>query len=126
MWSSRPTPLRRAGVMPARREQALMPLIVTIKSAGVNEAYGWRVALSCRCIDAVRRCCTTDGRRHTARQIILKPIPATRTNPAVGPVKAAARDYRVLWCSYLRSVLGVELTIHNMAAIYYVDRFDLD
>ena len=40
---------------------------------------------------------------------------------------AAARDYRV-WMLFITygACFGVELTIHNLAAIYYVDRFGLE
>ena len=40
---------------------------------------------------------------------------------------AAARDYRV-WMLFITyaACFGVELTIHNLAAVYYVDRFGLD
>jgi NNP family nitrate/nitrite transporter-like MFS transporter len=39
---------------------------------------------------------------------------------------AAARDYRV-WMLFITygACFGVELTIHNLAAVYYVDRFGL-
>jgi NNP family nitrate/nitrite transporter-like MFS transporter len=45
---------------------------------------------------------------------------------ATATFMAAARDYRV-WLLFITygACFGVELTIHNLAAVYYVDRFGL-
>lgn len=52
---------------------------------------------------------------------------ASGKNSALNSFKSAAKDYRV-WALFIvyGACFGVELTINNIAAIYYYDRFDLD
>jgi NNP family nitrate/nitrite transporter-like MFS transporter len=111
--------------------QALMPLIVTVLiSAGVNEAYGWRAALFVpgvlMLVMAVLYYRYADD---TPQGKLTSKTDTSNTNKPSGwtTFKAAASDYRVwmLFVTYA-ACFGVELTIHNLAAIYYVDRFGLD
>jgi NNP family nitrate/nitrite transporter-like MFS transporter len=109
--------------------QALMPLILTaILSFGVEKTLGWRVAMFVPGVLMLvmafvyfRHADDTPEGKITGA--------ASRTNKPSGRASfmAAARDYRVwlLFVTYA-ACFGVELTIHNLAAIYYVDRFGLD
>lgn len=114
--------------------QIVMPLLFAgIVMLGVEETVGWRLAmvvpgvvllaaaaaywfLTTDCpegdYDALRR----DGR-----------LGAAGRSSAVGSFLAAARDPRV-WALFVvyGACFGVELTINNIAAIYYFDRFGLD
>ena len=111
--------------------QAAMPLIVTaIVSLGVEQAMGWRVAMLvpgvAMLIMAVvyyRYADDTPQGKITSRSA----HPNADGKPSgAGVFLAAARDYRVwmLFFTYA-ACFGVELTIHNLAAVYYVDRFGL-
>jgi NNP family nitrate/nitrite transporter-like MFS transporter len=114
--------------------QALMPLILAAAlSFGLEPAMGWRVALLVPGVLMLIMAVvyyryakdTPDGNLNES---------AARLASANSPKKsgmqtfmAAARDYRV-WMLFVTygACFGVELTIHNLAAMYYVDRFDLN
>lgn len=111
--------------------QALMPLIVAaIVSFGVEQAMGWRVAMFVpgvlMLIMAVFyfRCAKDTPRGN------LKDLPHHDDAKGLSGWQSfllAARDYRV-WMLFVTygACFGVELTIHNMASIYFVDQFALD
>ena len=121
--------------------QALMPLILAaVVSLGVEPAFGWRIAMIVPgvlmlvmavlyyryALDTpqgnLRDACARAGRRSAqcGRLAQSARAPARR-------FLAAARDYRV-WMLFITygACFGIELTIHNLAATYYVDQFALD
>jgi MFS transporter, NNP family, nitrate/nitrite transporter len=113
--------------------QVLMPLILSaIVSLGVQQYFGWRLAMvvpgAMMLIVAVlyyRYAKDTPAGN-------LRDLPASGDGAAVRKSASksfllAARDYRV-WMLFITygACFGVELTIHNLAATYYVDRFSLD
>lgn len=114
--------------------QALMPLVLAaIVSLGVEQTLGWRLAM------------LVPGAMMLITAVLYfrfaKDTPRGNLNdPAVrllggdngrkrgwDSFLAAARDYRV-WLLFVTygACFGIELTIHNLAAVYYVDRFSLD
>lgn len=116
--------------------QALMPLLVAaLLMLGVSESLGWRLALLVPGIamvlmagvywrftqdcpagnyDALRR---TDSHGEDGKR---------DKRSGLGSFRAACANYRV-WMLFLTygACFGVEIFIHNIAAIYYVERFGL-
>ncbi len=119
--------------------QAVMPwILAALVSMGLNEALGWRVAmlvpgvlmlivagLYYRFTEDTPEGNLSDLQRSPDFAAPAGAVPARRG--ALQSFFAAARDYRV-WMLFLTygACFGIELTIHNLAAIYYVDRFSLD
>jgi NNP family nitrate/nitrite transporter-like MFS transporter len=114
--------------------QAFMPLLLTaLLSFGLERTIGWRVALlvpgALMLIMAVvyyRYAKDTPLGNLSSPGVRLAAGQAQRKK-GLETLLIAARDYRVwlLFVTYA-ACFGVELTIHNIAAIYYVDRFSLD
>ncbi|MGP9499762.1 MULTISPECIES: MFS transporter [unclassified Halomonas] len=114
--------------------QILMPLIFAgILMLGVNEALGWRLAMV---VPGIVMFITglgywfltqdaPDGNFSDLRARGELPE-ATGENSATQCFLAAAKDIRV-WALFVVYGLcfGVELTINNIAAIYFFDKFDL-
>jgi len=110
--------------------QAIMPLILTaLIGFGVEKALGWRIALfvpgAMMLVMAVlyyRYADDTPFGKITSKSAVDANKPSGWES-----FLAAARDYRVwmLFVTYA-ACFGVELTIHNLAAVYYVDQFGLD
>ena len=106
--------------------QVAMPLILAaIVGFGASEVLGWRlamvfpgVALFLMGIAYYRL--TQDTPDGEAR------LSKTQEGSAKGAFLEAARDHRV-WALFLvyGACFGVELTMHNIAALYYHDRFGL-
>jgi len=111
--------------------QALMPLILgALVSLGIEQRFGWRLAMLVPALlmlamaflyyryakdtprgnigDPAVQMLATDAKRSSGWQSFL----------------VAARDYRVwlLFVTYGAS-FGIELTIHNLAAVHFVDEF---
>jgi NNP family nitrate/nitrite transporter-like MFS transporter len=124
--------------------QALMPLILAaIVSLGVQQHYGWRFAMIVPGLLMVAMAMVYHrfgqdsplGSLQGAQPAVKPPPhhtaqPAMKTPPhytAGQSFMLAARNYRVwmLFVTYGAS-FGIELTIHNLAATYYVDHFSLD
>jgi len=113
--------------------QAIMPLIViALASLGVEQALGWRAALIVpgvlmllMAVIYYRYAKDTPAGNLDRPAVRLAAGLAQRTK-ALESFLAAARDYRV-WMLFITygACFGVELTIHNIAAMYYVDRFGL-
>ena len=108
--------------------QAIMPLLfAALLSFGIERSLGWRLALivpgALMLIMAViyyrYAKDTPSGNRSVSD-------PTAKRTSGWTTFLAAARDYRV-WMLFITygACFGVELTIHNLAAIYYVDRFGL-
>jgi NNP family nitrate/nitrite transporter-like MFS transporter len=115
--------------------QILMPLIFAgVMMLGVNEFLGWRIAMV---IPGVVLFFTgiayhfltqdaPDGNYDELRARGLIP-PARDEHSATGSFLAAAKDPRV-WALFVvyGACFGVELTINNIAALYFFDSFSLD
>lgn len=113
--------------------QMLMPVVLAgVLALGVPETLGWRVAMVVPGVAlliagiAYYRLTqdTPQGNFKDLRAAGLMP-PAGRNKH--GSLRNAARDHRV-WALFLiyGACFGVELTIHNVAALYYFDRFGMD
>jgi len=113
--------------------QALMPLLLTaVVMLGVTESMGWRVALVVpgvlMLIMAVLYWKFTqdcpDGNYSELRAAGVK-IEGGKKG-GWGSFKAAATNYRV-WLLFVTygACFGIEIFIHNVAAVYYVDHFGL-
>jgi NNP family nitrate/nitrite transporter-like MFS transporter len=110
--------------------QALMPLIVTaLVSVGVQQALGWRVAMFVPGVLMLIMAVVYYRYAKDTPQGNLHEIAHSDTPRKSGwqSFVLAARDYRV-WMLFITygACFGVELTIHNMAAVYFVDQFALD
>lgn len=114
--------------------QILMPLIFSgMLMLGVNEAFGWRLAMVVPGIVLfVTGVCyylfTQDAPNGNFEALRARGelTPASGDSGATQTFMAAARDYRV-WALFVvyAACFGVELTINNIAAIYFFDNFDL-
>lgn len=115
--------------------QMVMPLIMAgVMMFGFGASEAWRIAMVVPGVAllltglAYLRFTTDapDGNFTDLREA-GKLEPASGSNSALSTFKTAARDYRV-WALFIvyGACFGVELTINNIAAIYYYDRFDLD
>jgi NNP family nitrate/nitrite transporter-like MFS transporter len=106
--------------------QALMPLIVAgIATLGIEQSMGWRIAMfvpglmmlimSVVYFKFAKDTPSLDGAGYIS------------TTKGMESFKLAARNYRVwmLFVTYA-ACFGVELTIHNMASVYFVDHFSVD
>lgn len=114
--------------------QAVMPLILAALAAlGIGRALGWRLAMIVPgTLMLVMAVLYRRYARDTPQGNLRDPAPqrdgAPRArNSAAESFVAAARDYRV-WMLFITygACFGIELTIHNLAATYYVDEFSLD
>jgi len=114
--------------------QILMPLIFAgLMMLGVNEAFGWRLAMVVPGVvlffTGIAYYCFTqdapDGNFAELRARGELP-PASGESGAGQTLLAAAKDIRV-WALFVvyAACFGVELTINNIAAIYFFDHFDL-
>ena len=109
--------------------QMVMPLVLTVIVAlGVGEALGWRVAMIVPGIALfvtgiayyrVTRDAPDGDFRELRARGLLPP-----SDEARGSFWSAARDHRV-WALFLiyGACFGMELTINNVAALYFHDRF---
>jgi MFS transporter, NNP family, nitrate/nitrite transporter len=113
--------------------QALMPLLLTaVVMLGVTESMGWRVALVVpgvlMLIMAVLYWKFTqdcpDGNYSELRAAGVKVEGGKKGG--WGSFKAAASNHRV-WLLFVTygACFGIEIFIHNIAAVYYVDHFGL-
>ncbi len=115
--------------------QMVMPLVfAAVMMFGVSEAAGWRIAMIVPGMVLLLAGLfywkfTTDcpdGNYDELRAQGKLPL-AKAERSASGTFIAAAKDYRV-WALFFvyAACFGVELTINNIAAIYYFDKFTLD
>ena len=112
--------------------QAVMPLILTaIVSLGVQQQFGWRLAMIVPGIMMLGMAVlyfrfghdSPLGSLDNSKAVVKTPPKYT----AGQSFMMAARNYRV-WMLFIvyGASFGIELTIHNLAATYYVDHFSLD
>ncbi len=113
--------------------QMLMPLVVSaIVSLGIQQAFGWRLAMI---VPGVLMWLMAILYFRYAKDTPLGNLSdlkstgagVTLRNGAGESFRLAAKNYRV-WMLFITygACFGIELTIHNLAATYYVDRFALD
>ena len=111
--------------------QMVMPLLLTaIVTFGVSAAVGWRLAMIVPGValfltGIAYHVFTQDAPEGNFDELrergVLPPVANTR-----GSFMEAARDHRV-WALFViyGASFGIELTINNVAALYYYDRFEL-
>lgn len=114
--------------------QMVMPVILSaLLALGVTQSLGWRLAMvvpgAVMLLLGVAYFCFTqdapDGNYRDLRRAGALP-PAARGG-GLAPLLRAARDARV-WALFVIYAVcfGIELTINNVAALYFHDRFALD
>jgi NNP family nitrate/nitrite transporter-like MFS transporter len=114
--------------------QLVMPLVfAAILTFGVSEAAGWRIAMIVPGVVLFLMGLaylkytkdTPDGNFDELRAAGKLPMPV-KEHSAMATFKAAAGDRRV-WALFVvyAACFGVELTINNIAAIYFFDEFGL-
>ncbi len=111
--------------------QAIMPLVVTaLLALGLEQSLGWRVAmivpgLLMLVMAIAYYRCTKDTPNGNLRELAARRGNTVSTK-GWDSFRLAARDYRV-WMLFITyaACFGVELTIHNLAAVYFVDHFSL-
>jgi NNP family nitrate/nitrite transporter-like MFS transporter len=113
--------------------QALMPLIlIAVVSLGVDSAFGWRVALLVPGVLMLMMAVaywkfTQDSPAGNFSELRAQGLEVEGSKKGGWEVfKAACGNYRVwmLFVTYA-ACFGVEIFIHNVAATYYVDTFNL-
>jgi NNP family nitrate/nitrite transporter-like MFS transporter len=114
--------------------QTLMPLILAaILSLGVEQAFGWRLALIVPgVLMLVMAICywhfTQDTPDGDLKDLRARGIEISNAKKGgIDSFLSACANYRVwlLFIAYGAS-FGIEITVHNLAAVYYVDSFKLD
>jgi NNP family nitrate/nitrite transporter-like MFS transporter len=111
--------------------QLAMPLLLTllVGTLGFSPTAGWRVAMVlvgalCAVTGVAYYLLTVDTPRGNFRQLrAAGQMPAASS--AAGTLREACRDVRV-WALFLvyGACFGMELTIDNIAALYFLDYFD--
>ncbi len=113
--------------------QIVMPLIfVAVMSLGVNEMLGWRLAMVVPGVilflsGIAYYFFTQDAPDGNYKELRDKGELPPANDGEPGSFLLAARDYRV-WALFMiyAACFGVELTIHNIAALYYHAYFGLE
>ena len=112
--------------------QMLMPLVLTgVLMFGVGETLGWRLAMvvpgvALFLVGIAYFFLTQDAPLGNYKELRAKGL-MPQASQVRGTFLMAAKDYRV-WALFIiyGACFGIELTINNIAALYYFDRFDLD
>jgi NNP family nitrate/nitrite transporter-like MFS transporter len=113
--------------------QIVMPLsLVALVSLGVDRFLGWRLAMVLPGVGLLGVALayyrlTQDAPAGNYRQLRATGTLPPLTGKAHGTLLLAAKDMRV-WalCGMYAACFGIEITMHNIAALYYHDRFGLD
>ena len=112
--------------------QMAMPLVLAgVLMFGVGETLGWRLAMvvpgvALFLVGIAYFFLTQDAPLGNYKELRAKGM-MPQASQVRGSFLAAAKDYRV-WALFIiyGACFGVELTINNIAALYFFDRFDLD
>ena len=112
--------------------QIVMPLVLAgALMLGVGETLGWRLAMvvpgvALFLVGIAYFFLTQDAPLGNYKDLRAKGL-MPQASQVRGSFLSAAKDYRV-WALFViyGACFGVELTINNIAALYYFDRFDLD
>ncbi|MBQ5947141.1 MFS transporter [Massilia sp. ST3] len=113
--------------------QALMPLLLgAVVMLGVNEALGWRVALVVPGVLMIVMACVywrytqdcPDGNYEDLRKAGAMPEGSSKGGWA--SFAAGCRNHRA-WLLFVTygACFGIEIFIHNIAAVYYVEHYGL-
>lgn len=113
--------------------QMVMPLIFTeVLSFGVDKFLGWRLAMITPGISLFLTSFayyffTQDAPDGNYKDLRERGELEAAEGKGIGSFGLAIKDYRV-WALFViyAACFGVELTINNVAALYYHDRFQLD
>ncbi len=113
--------------------QMVMPLIfLGMLGLGMTEAMGWRVSMIvagavCMVVGVLYYFFTTDTPEGNFKDLRAKGIEIGTKKSAKGTFLMACKDYRV-WALFFiyAACFGIELTINNVAALYFADYFTLD
>jgi len=113
--------------------QMVMPLIfAAFLMLGVGQFMSWRVAMiipgAVLLLTGIAYYfCTQDAPEGNYSELRAQGKMAPRSDKEFGSFSAAAKDYRV-WALFViyAACFGIELTINNVAALYFHDRFHLD
>jgi NNP family nitrate/nitrite transporter-like MFS transporter len=119
------------GNMGGGATQLVMPLVFTaLMSLGLSEFWGWRAAMVvagmvCMLTGLAYYRFTQDTPEGNYSDLIAAGKGESQAK-ATGAFIEACKDYRV-WALFLvyGACFGVELTINNIAAMYFMDYFDL-
>ena len=112
--------------------QMAMPLVLAgALMFGVGETFGWRVAMvvpgvALFLVGIAYFFLTQDAPLGNYKELRAKGL-MPQASQVRGTFLMAAKDYRV-WALFViyGACFGVELTINNIAALYYFDTFELD
>ena len=112
--------------------QMVMPLVLAgVLMFGVSETLGWRIAMvipgaALMLVGVAYYLLTQDSPRGNYRDLRARGL-MQESGGSKGSFLEAARDPRV-WALFViyGACFGVELTINNIAALYYYDRFELN
>jgi MFS transporter, NNP family, nitrate/nitrite transporter len=112
------------GNMGGGAAQLLMPLLFSaIVALGATEALGWRLAMV---VPGVLMFFTGIAYWFLTQDSPDGGRASTGKRAPKGSFLAACRDYRVwLLALVYGACFGIEITIHNVAALYFTDRFSL-
>jgi len=111
--------------------QMAMPLIFSLLTGSIalSAAWGWRVAMVvagavCMLVGVAYYFLTQDAPEGNFSELRAKGRMPTKKQ-ASGAFMAACKDHRV-WALFViyGSCFGIELTINNIAALYFADYFD--
>lgn len=113
--------------------QMVMPLLfLAVLSLGVKETLGWRLAMVVPgamlfLTGIAYYMCTQDAPDGNYKELRARGEIPPASDREHGSFLLAAKDYRV-WALFIiyAACFGVELTINNIAALYYHDFFGLD
>ncbi len=112
--------------------QMAMPLVFAgVLMFGVGEVFGWRIAMvipgaALLLVGVSYYCFTQDCPQGNYRELRARGLMPSGA-ASKGSFLEAAKDPRV-WALFViyGACFGVELTINNIAALYYYDRFELN
>ena len=112
--------------------QMVMPLVLAgVLMFGVGETFGWRLAMvvpgvALFLVGIAYFFLTQDAPLGNYKDLRARGL-MSQASQVRGTFLMAAKYYRV-WALFIiyGACFGVELTINNIAALYYFDRFDLD
>ena len=112
--------------------QMVMPLVLAgVLMFGVGEVFGWRIAMvipgaALMLVGIAYYLLTQDCPEGNYRDLRARGLMPS-TSASKGSFLEVARDPRV-WALFIiyGACFGVELTINNIAALYYYDRFELN
>ncbi|WP_343594488.1 MFS transporter [Acinetobacter sp.] len=112
--------------------QALMPLLMAgLVMMGVDSAFGWRVALLVPgilmvIVGILYWKCTQDSPQGDFKAVrALGVNVGSEKKGGIAILKQAAKNYRV-WILFITygACFGIEIFIHNIIAMYYVNNFE--